>query len=86
MSGNRFVYDLAANSKPQIVYDPQNSRRAMLEGRLAGQSSLDVFPIGALLLAGGVAFTIWLFKLKRDVREEAPDLIDALAAARKPRR
>jgi hypothetical protein len=33
-----------------------------------------------------LAFTIWFIKLKKDAREEAPDLIEALAVARKSRR
>jgi hypothetical protein len=83
---NQFAYNLASSSKIQVVYDPQDPQRARLEGRIASQSSMDLFPIGGLLLVGSLAFTIWFIKLKKDAREEAPDLIDALASARKSRR
>jgi hypothetical protein len=83
---SQFDYNLASSSKIQVVYDPQYPTRARLEGRIASQSSMDVFPFSGLFLAGGIGLTIWLFKLKKDAREEAPDLIDALANARKSRR
>jgi hypothetical protein len=83
---SQFAYNLASSSKIQVVYDPQDPTRARLEGRVASQSSMDIFPIGGLLLVGSLAFTIWFIKLKKDAREEAPDLIEALAVARKSRR
>lgn len=85
-SVSKHDYDLIRNFTPvEVIYDPENPKLARLGGDLAKNTSSEAILFAAILGAVGLALGIYGWKLRKDARDEAPDLDEALMNARRGR-
>jgi hypothetical protein len=70
-------------SRVDVIYDPVKPSVAMLGGDLNDQTSTTFLVVGIVVLCVSFGLYGWAYKLAKDERDEAPDLEEALASAKK---